>query len=72
MGNEDQGLKVNTTDFLPRHPLLQGPGSLLIDGLCLPAQCSTLAARPEGKGLVLKSGVLNEADLDPEMCKKII
>lgn len=72
MVNENQGLKVSKTDFLSRHPLLQGPGSLLIDGLWLPAQCSALAAGPEGKRLVLKHSVLNEAEPDPEMCKKII
>lgn len=72
MVNENQGLKVNTTDFLPRHPFLQGPGLLLIDSLWLPAQCSVPAAEPEGRGLVLKPSVLNEAASDPEMCKKII
>lgn len=59
------------TDFLPRRPLLRGPGSLLTDALWLSAQCSALAAGPEGNGVALKPGVLNEAVPDPEMCEKI-
>lgn len=60
------------TDFLPRGPLLPGPGSLLTEGLWLPAQCWALAAGPQGNGVALKPSVLNEAVPDPEMCEKII